>query len=182
MMKLGKIWSLTAVLVLLLAAWVQRSEGPDEALSVDIDTLDTPDTGLSGSVRLYRQRFAHLELDLRFPQSLSEAAQDAITAYQMALLEPDLTEAESADLSAALPQAEENPDSAPFAMFESRTLNPGGAPNGMRGPPAPVAVFHLDVSRRFRGDNLHYIDHPAIGVLARVSVVERSDLRSPVID
>ena len=54
--------------VLWHAAWVQPGLGPDQARAVALPPRLRRE-GLSGSVRVYRQRFLHVEAELRYAES-----------------------------------------------------------------------------------------------------------------
>jgi hypothetical protein len=160
--------------VLLLDAWVQLADDRETASAIDIDGRALLDTGLSGSIRLYQERFAHLEVDLRLDQALNPEQQAAVTALQETLV----AESPAGQLRTLRPARPESKLSAK-GQAGLPDASPGnrGRQGDFSGPPAPDPVYRLNQARRIRGSRIHYFDHPKFGVIARVTEVERRDLR-----
>lgn len=100
------------------AAGVDPAESPGLATPVP--------AGLSGGLRVWRERYLHAEVNLRW-------------------LPPE----------------------------GNRREELRGATSLLVAPPPPVVV--MEQRRRMRSDELHYLDHPVLGVLIRVSPVEEED-------
>ena len=47
-----------------------------------------------------------------------------------------------------------------------------------RAPPAPI-VYHLEESRRLRGEDTQYFDHPQFGVIASIREIEKPEAIPP---
>lgn len=101
----------------------ELAEGMDDGLAGTLELAPRPPEGLSGGVRVARERFLHVETDFRW-------------------LEPGTDQPE------------------PQAALASAALE----------DPEPVVVMRE--RRRMRSDELHYLDHPRLGVLIRVKPVE----------
>ena len=99
------------------------AEATDDHLADSLELAPRPPEGLSGGLRVSRERFLHVETDFRW-------------------LEPGRDE------------------QAPRAALASAALD----------DLEPVVV--MQERRRMRGDELHYLDHPRLGMLIRVKRVE----------
>ena len=96
---------------------------------------------LEGTLSIRRQRYLHVDADLRLTQFSQER-----------LARPSEQEA---------PLKSKYPD-----LYEA----------AQRGREySPMAQFNLNESRRLRSGELHYLDHPALGVLLLVDRSESSD-------
>jgi hypothetical protein len=92
-----------------------------------------PSVALQGVIRVYRERYLHLDADLLYSGSRDD--------YRMA------------------PTGAAAQDSA-------------SAPASLAGEVLYSPLFRLTESRRMRSGELHYLDHPAFGILATITPYE----------
>jgi len=128
--------------VLLHTAWRQPVGSRKRAQWVRL--TDAPDGTsmpiLDGMVRLSVRRYLHLDLDLVVTREL------------------DIPVTEPVARTVAIPLAE--PVATPVTV-----ITPGAAPAPAESFTRVRQPFRLIDSRRMRSDELHYVDHPAFGVL-----------------
>lgn len=133
--------------VLLVKSWRQPGLERNVAIPVVVRGGNTygPHSQLEGTIRLVLSRYLHLETDLWLGEYTLEqplAPTDAATD--------------------TLPVAQDMP-----------AVDVGLAPEGMTPDNAesiyvPLRLVRLQESRRMRSKELHYIDHPQIGVVAKI--------------
>ncbi|MDM3869935.1 CsiV family protein [Porticoccus sp. W117] len=155
---------------------------------------------LEGSLRLVRSRYLHLETNLwlsRFVENLDqqqpgferfegfenfEGAEDIwplLPEYPIADIEPQVEITDELELS---------PDSQNPGEFEELTLEPLNSqplfqigeliPEGPQYKADEINLFKT--SRRMRRDELHYLDHPKMGVLVQVTHYEVPEPKAEV--
>lgn len=129
--------------VLLVKSWRQPGLERNAAIPVVVRGGETygPHTRLEGTIRLVLSRYLHLETDLW----LGDYA-----------LEQPLTSAE------ASLEAKPNP-------HVGGDVTPEGTADPVAEPfYVPLEQVRLQESRRMRSKELHYIDHPRLGVIAKI--------------
>jgi len=120
-------------------AWVQAANPADTTIPINIDSTANGDYAVTGTIRLYKERYAHLAIDLNLRQALPDDEKSA---------------AESNDwpvFGDVFPPAESEP--VPLQIADGPT-------------------YQLQESRRIRGSNAQYFDHPQFGVIARINEVD----------
>lgn len=127
-------------------AWVEPIQEQEQAVvhPLDIRLTDKLDIQLSGSFSLHRSRFLHISTDLvvQHFQPTELSVLDDLTAFNSPVA--------STDRSDLLTQAA-------IASSAARET-----------PPLPLRAAHLQQSRRMRSGELHYIDHPLLGIVVKV--------------
>ncbi len=124
--------------------WLQRIDGPSSKRKVEI-RASFDDYDLTGTLRVYKQRYLHAQPDLQLTSNRL-----VTTTYAGATTEqPDV----SATYTATGIAETENPQ--PLMQM-----------------PATVNSWQLNQSRRMRSQETHYLDHPKFGVLLRIRPVQ----------
>jgi hypothetical protein len=153
-LKLGqeyrKLRAVAAYEPLVHVGWVQPGLPEADAVPMDLATLGVLNP--RGTVRVHLMNFLHVTLDLKYQSAGSAApttARDGGSAANAGRdLRPTVTDGASAG-----------------------SLQPGdGLDEILLAPHYP-----LTTTRRVRSDELHYFDHPAFGVLVRVTPVAAPD-------
>lgn len=131
-------------------AWRQTGLDVEKAIPVHITSGDVREVlggeripSLEGTARLYRERYLHLQLDLRYFRPDPSALQP---------------------MPGARPSEPEAPAGPPGAGVEPSEELRQPPPH----EPAPI-YFRLTESRRMRSGEIHYFDHPYFGVIALVT-------------
>lgn len=181
-------------------AWLQPMSSEERSIPLVVDDSgdrNPPDwPQLQGSLRLYLSRYLHLQASLWLntdgsylehaqgrwridppPRAPATLRLDHLNGQRLALwpvaeLRPQAPQPEQSLRSAA-----ESPSPALSTSGES-----GNAPtfsadsNPEQEWPWRHAIL-LEQNRRMRGDEVHYIDHPVLGMLIRLSPLSEQDLR-----
>ena len=146
-MQLGRVYSrlerLDAYVPILHRAWTQAARPAAEAVPVRVRSDELDEFSFAGTIKLYKERYVHLALDLELAPTLRDAGEPRIESWPA-----------FGDVSPT-PQ----PD-----QVSTRSEAPG---------------FRLSESRRIRGVNAQYFDHPQFGVIARVSEIELEEESEP---
>ena len=156
--KLGGIYRrLTAqpyLRPLLHMAWRQPGYERENVKTVHITSNESPGIpgldpvyGIEGAASLYRSRYLHLLMDLRYYRP-----------------DPSATQAMPPEREAAVP-GEELPGAAVGFPDEPAQSTPMEA--------VPI-YFRLAESRRMRSGELHYFDHPLFGAIVQVRPYEKA--------
>lgn len=134
--------------VLMVKSWRQPGLERSKAIPVIIRGGDTfgQHSRVEGSVRLVLSRYLHLETDLW----LGDYTQQLATPQEWTE-EPG----ETATTTSLIP-AEEPETATPAILFE------------------PTRLIRMQESRRMRSKELHYLDHPMLGVVAKVIPLQGS--------
>lgn len=127
-------------------AWVEPIQEQEQAVvhPLDIRLTDKLDIQLSGSISLHRSRFLHLSTDL-------------VVQHFEPVLPPAL-----ADLQ---------PLNSPIASdYRTDLLTQAAIASSAaeETAPLPLRAAHIQQSRRMRSGELHYIDHPLLGIVVKV--------------
>lgn len=130
--------------VLLVKSWRQPGLERESAIPVLIRGGDSfgNHSRVEGTVRLVLSRYLHLEADLWLG--------DYVQQMQMPDEWSDAANINAAAGTRPLPVAGDVNSIAPIDTYE------------------PTRLFHLQESRRMRSKELHYIDHPMLGVVVKV--------------
>ncbi|MFK7830393.1 MAG: CsiV family protein [Congregibacter sp.] len=174
------------------AWWAQLDEAADTApvildRSGDVDTPDWP--ALQGSVHVYRSRYLHLDVNLwlnteggYLPQGWSitppPLAQPSVLAHTLAGAPVDLWAAQAPDSPKSATYDPIDPSESMDGVFDPSSDIPTATEEPLRIYPWRHAITHRQ-SRRMRSGEIHYLDHPAIGVIVRITPVGEED--SPLI-
>jgi len=113
---------------------------------------DLKSSPLEGLIRISLSRYLHLSADLTYSREVSVPAKPLIFKAPMQQNEDDLI------------HVRENPHES-FLSNLSNELNAS--------PTTLIKPFRLIESRRMRSKEVHYIDHPAFGILALITPYER---------
>ena len=137
---------------------------------------------LQGTVTLSVSRYLHIETNLWFTRFEVNLGQD--DSYWPKL--PDLPEKfptrDGSDLLSNQPNMEAGDISEPWRQnyhFNLQTptsdnkLNFGQSPEEPQNQYAVVKIVKFEQSRRMRSGELHYLDHPRLGLLVRVDAYEK---------
>lgn len=133
---------------------------------------------LEGSIALGVGRYLHLGLDLWYhdpnfgAQALASAQAEKLRATTATDGEPETAAtavAEPATTAPASGDAIPVVESDPYAM--QPLPRPDWLPQAKNLDPAAPRYMHLRTKRRMRSGDLHYIDHPKLGVLVRIDRV-----------
>lgn len=127
-------------------AWIEPVQEQEQAIvhPLDIRLSDDLDIQLSGYLSLHRNRFLHLSTNL------------VIEHFQR----------KTAQMPMELPQQSQDLNN----DYRSDLLTQAGIENSLNSTPqlVPVRAAHIRQSRRMRSGELHYIDHPMLGIVVRV--------------
>jgi hypothetical protein len=166
-------------------AWVQPVVAEDDSLAVIIDRSGDPDgpawPALQGSLRLHLSRYLHIDArvwlntdgDYLHPAWRMPAAPRAPGSVALTL--PDLDEryrsrAVQREAGSPADAFEVNrPDARVSPAYEKTTTAETG--------PWRHAIL-LDQQRRMRGGELHYLDHPVLGIVVRTREVDAERRRA----
>lgn len=179
--------------VLMHTAWVQPVAADSDSRAIILDRSGDPDTeawpALQGSVRIHLSRYLHIttrlwlntEGDYLHPDWHMPQPPRAPASVQLTFPDLDDWYARRVDhfssLDVARPDGRlatppplvraDTPDSATPAIADEQ--------DGIdRDYPWRHAIL-LEQSRRMRGGELHYIDHPVLGVLVKMTLLEGAD-------
>lgn len=130
-------------------AWVEPIQEQENAIvhPLDIRLADKFDIHLSGSINLYRSRFLHINTDLVMQHN------DPIGQVSLEALQQDFAGVESDQRSDVVTHAA-------LEIFADETPQV-----------IPIRAAHIKQSRRMRSGELHYIDHPFLGIVVRATPV-----------
>ena len=138
-----RLTTLDAYEPLIHQAWLQAAKPADTTQPLQINSNANGDYVIEGTIRFYKERYTHLEIDL------------------------DMRETQPADKGSQSGGSQSASDSWP--VF-SDVFPPSEAESvPLRSADGPT--FKLQGSRRIRGSNAQYFDHPQFGVIARISEV-----------
>ncbi|MBT8444421.1 MAG: hypothetical protein HKN81_07150 [Gammaproteobacteria bacterium] len=132
----ARLDQLDAYAPMLHRAWILAARPADEAVAVYVRSDEIGDFSVTGTIKLFKERYVHLRLDLQ----MASVAEQTIT-----------------------------PETETWPTFGDvyPTREPAQAPLQ-----ADTPAYNLTESRRIRGENAQYFDHPQFGVLARISAIE----------
>jgi Peptidoglycan-binding protein, CsiV len=141
--------------------------GANDLVMIDTSTspYDDPTARLVGQVRVYLERYLHLQLDLIYDTNLIPAPSQ--------LLVPSEVEAGRTELVAADPKDQpvtiERVDRSDRRRDPGRPEGRGGAFSIQKESGPQSLRVRLVESRRMRSTEVHYFDHPVIGVVATIT-------------
>lgn len=132
-------------------AWIEEIQDSDNAIVHPVEASYEGDLkiDIDGEIRLQRSRYIHIVPDLNIQQYVLGFPLDDIPVTTPATTPAETdtdsgTDVTDTDLAEAPVQAEE-----PVWM--------------------PLRAAHLTRSRRMRSDEVHYLDHPLLGMLVKVT-------------
>ncbi len=162
-------------------AWYQPVQGEEEALPIVLDR--SGDTGywprLQGSVKLYLSRYLHIETNLwlntdgRYLSGSWRMPAPPLGPPSLIIESP-----EPADTPAAIPTG---PAGAATGWPLEGALPGAPDPNGVEetGPQYPYRhAILLQQNRRMRSKEVHYIDHPLLGVVLSFTPLSGDELEA----
>lgn len=163
-------------------SWQQDTQSKDltEIIKVDAQLDQESYVGkhknllidLQGSVQVSRNRYLHLTTDLILKHAeLTEytpAVQDttsinSIENTELNNLELNTNESSGSEINTS----ENNTESAITSPAHIITTN-----DGINKILTPIRTAKIDQKRRMRSDEIHYIDHPLLGVVIKVTPIE----------
>lgn len=155
-------------------AWVEALDTPETAYSHEITGQIEKENfriDLSGTISLYRSRFIHIQPDL-------EVNQEIFTIPDHAPVAGDITgtfEETTPELAVQMDQinngtAEPKP-MLPNSVTTVNLTKENSMPPAMMVEPEwiPLRAAKIERSRRMRSDEVHYLDHPLLGIVVKVS-------------
>ena len=150
-------------------AWVEALDTAETAYPHEITGQIEKENfriDLSGTISLYRSRFIHIQPDLEVNQEIFTIPDDAPVADDITET-PEETTPESAAL---MGQMNSLPEMTSPVMTESLTQESTPSP-AMKVEPEwiPLRAAKIERSRRMRSDEVHYLDHPLLGIVVKVS-------------
>ena len=150
-------------------AWVEALDTAETAYPHEITGQIEKENfriDLSGTISLYRSRFIHIQPDLEVNQEIFTIPDDAPVADDITET-PEETTPESA---VQMGQMNSQPEMTSPVMTESLTQESTPSP-AMKVEPEwiPLRAAKIERSRRMRSDEVHYLDHPLLGIVVKVS-------------
>ncbi|MEC7545412.1 MAG: CsiV family protein [Pseudomonadota bacterium] len=150
-------------------AWVEALDTAETAYPHEITGQIEKENfriDLSGTISLYRSRFIHIQPDLEVNQEIFTIPDDAPVADDITET-PEETTPESA---LQMGQMNSQPEMTSPVMTESLTQESTPSP-AMKVEPEwiPLRAAKIERSRRMRSDEVHYLDHPLLGIVVKVS-------------
>ena len=150
-------------------AWVEALDTAETAYPHEITGQIEKENfriDLSGTISLYRSRFIHIQPDLEVNQEIFTIPDDAPVADDITET-PEGTTPESA---VQMGQMNSQPEMTSPVMTESLTEENTPSP-AMKVEPEwiPLRAAKIERSRRMRSDEVHYLDHPLLGIVVKVS-------------
>lgn len=150
-------------------AWVEALDTAETAYPHEITGQIEKENfriDLSGTISLYRSRFIHIQPDLEVNQEIFTIPDDAPVADDITET-PEETTPESA---VQMGQMNSQPEMTSPVMIESLTQESTPSP-AMKVEPEwiPLRAAKIERSRRMRSDEVHYLDHPLLGIVVKVS-------------
>ena len=133
-------------------AWIEPIQEEDHAIvhPLHIDFKNRFDIRINGSFELHRSRYLHIDTDL--------------TVQHYALQEPAALDA------LVLPGSDTRSD------YRNDILSQENISASLAAPmPAPLRAAEVKQSRRMRSGELHYIDHPMLGIVLKIIPVESAE-------
>jgi hypothetical protein len=153
--------------VLYHAAWRQPGLAKNESRALHIRSSDkgTARANIDGTIRVWRSRFLHVELDLLMRTNRRWAEFGAVPLNIPANGANEVMSGQPSTLSSST------------ADRQSQVLGSSviGGANTARALD-DLAAFRLADHRRMRSKELHYIDHPTIGVLIKAERYARAEI------
>ena len=145
-------------------AWVEALDTAETAYPHEISGQIEKENfriDLSGTISLYRSRFIHIQPDLEVNQEIFTIPDDAPVA-------DDFTE--TPESAVQMGQMNSQPEMTSPVMTESLTQENTPSP-AMKVEPEwiPLRAAKIERSRRMRSDEVHYLDHPLLGIVVKVS-------------
>ncbi len=122
---------------------------------------------LEGHVSVGIERFLHLRADLWLSRFAPSHALDEPVWYQL----PRVPESITLPLAGLF----DEPEGGQESWEDWRAWGEHMALPWASTTYSPVATWRLQESRRMRGEELHYLDHPRLGLLVRLRLVARPD-------
>ncbi|HEY5718179.1 MAG TPA: CsiV family protein [Motiliproteus sp.] len=158
-------WARQGYRPLFHAAWRQPTLERDQEHPIYLESDERLANGapaLQGSITLSLSRYLHFDSDLYFstPLPLGWTSQRPLTAAEQAAHVAEETLTEQALLG-------------PWDSFELNPSSTASLSSELIQPEVQHLTLHLAQSRRMRSGELHYIDHPMLGILLRVTPYER---------
>ncbi|MCA6058204.1 hypothetical protein HUF18_00300 [Thalassolituus sp. ST750PaO-4] len=133
-------------------AWVEPIQEEGQAIrhNLNVRLQDKLDIQLTGNFELHRSRYLHINTDLQVQQ------------YEIH---------EPAELSALTLPASDNRADYRNDLLAQTDMEASMAVD----LPAPIRAARVQQSRRMRSNELHYIDHPMLGIVLKIIPVERAE-------
>lgn len=149
-------------------AWVEEIQSAEEAILHDVAVEIENDlkVTVNGTVRLHRSRYIHITPDLDIQQ------------YVLGFPLEELPEEETIETpETEVPVADQSAPVSPFDhLYKKEEPVELSQPEVEVIPEEPVwmplRAAHIDRSRRMRSDETHYLDHPLLGMVVRVTPYE----------
>ncbi|GAA6145612.1 CsiV family protein [Thalassolituus maritimus] len=150
-------------------AWVEALDTAETAYSHEITGQIEKENfriDLSGTISLYRSRFIHIQPDLEVNQEIFTIPDDAPVADDIT----ETPEETTPELAVQMGQMNSQPEMTSPVMTESLTQENTPSP-AMKVEPEwiPLRAAKIERSRRMRSDEVHYLDHPLLGIVVKVS-------------
>lgn len=162
-----RIQNNTGMQLLWHKAWIEPIGEKDNAIVHPVNIHLAPeanrlnqDLNLSGSFSLYLSRYLHIRSNL--------VMQHSRVGHPSELVDPDSEDVESEtsqSLDALISELSKEAENE-LAEYADDNIELAEEPETVL---IPVRAGHIQLQRRMRSTELHYIDHPMLGVIVRVT-------------
>lgn len=153
-------------------AWVEKIQDMDNAIQHEVDLLLEGETqiALSGTLSLYKSRYLHLQPNLLIQHKQLLEVVDETLDESTAL--NDSTDKKD---SLATDATQEAPLETPLEPETQLGVLIVNQPFAEQFTWQTVRQAEITTSRRMRSNEMHYLDHPLLGILVTVSPVEMEE-------
>lgn len=130
-------------------AWIEPIQTEQTAIvhALRIQPDNAPNVDIQGNVRFYLSRFLHIQTQLTVQHYLPES--------EASVLDP--TQRMSLDDTIIRP------------LLQAETTTQSQLEHPIR---VPLRAAQIEQSRRMRSGELHYLDHPMLGIVVRITPIE----------
>lgn len=141
--------------------WIEPIQEQDNAIAhpinirVEAESKGDLDIHLTGSFSLYLSRYLHLNTNLVMQHSQIAEEEEAA----------ELTDTLNETVNALIKEKEE------FSLTDNAEAELDSIDTEPSHTLSPIRAAHIQLQRRMRSKELHYIDHPMLGVIVRVNPI-----------
>jgi len=155
-------------------AWIEELQDAENAIRHPIETGYEEENFrvlVKGDVRLHRSRYLHFTPNLEVDQEIFTLPDPEPVMITPVDINNQVSESTYQSYSSAqtLGSGNSNGDNAP-AIFPQVSITPPPQPEWL-----PLRAAEVSLSRRMRSDELHYLDHPLLGMVIRVTPYEEPE-------
>lgn len=155
-------------------AWIEELQDAENAIRHPIETGYEEENFrvlVKGDVRLHRSRYLHFTPNLEVDQEIFTLPDPEPVMITPVDINNQVSESTHQSYSSAqkFGSGNSNGDNAP-AIFPQVSITPPPQPEWL-----PLRAAEVSLSRRMRSDELHYLDHPLLGMVIRVTPYEEPE-------